>query len=89
MHLKSFTVNHCKGCACVWKIPIEARKALDDIIACRKKRCPFAKDDTWEWYYTLTEILGSEIPEYPEDPNEDLPEPIEGYNHVSAYKAAN
>ena len=86
MRLKSYTVNHCKGCTSVWKIPNEARKAMEDICACTKKRCPFAKDDTWEWYVTLIEILGQDIPEYPEDPHEDFPEPLEGYNHVSAYK---
>ena len=55
-------------------------------MACTKKRCPFTKGDTWDWYETLMGILGSEIPAYPTDPHEDFPEPLEGYNHVSTYK---
>ena len=85
--MRNFVVNHCKGCSCTWKLPQESQKALEEIIACPRKRCPFNKEDAYEWYWTLTGNLGADIPAYPEDVHEGLPVPIQGLNHVDQYKA--
>ena len=84
--MKNFVINHCKRCPCTWKLPQESQKALDDIMGCTRKRCPFQKESAFEWYWTLTDNLGPEAPAYPEDVHEGLPAPICGLNHADKYK---
>ena len=83
--MKNFVLNSCQRCDGKWRLPQESKKAMDEILACKYKRCPFAKDE-YEWYWKLMENLGPEAPAYPEDVHEGLPTPIQGLNHVDAYK---
>jgi len=88
MKIDVYSTVNCRFCSCKWKLPLESRKAVDDILGCSKKKCPFQKSKTWEWYYDLMAILGPDKPEYPDDPHEDLPQPIQGYVYAAKFKGS-